>query len=103
VKGFEGIYFVSNKGNVKKLVNGKEVFIEKSKTNTGYYNITLQANGKKQVISLNRLVALHFLSQPNDLEKYVVAVIYIKKNQARIDRYFTGKETKWDIRTTRKE
>jgi len=80
VRGFEGIYFVSNKGNVKKLVNGKEVFIEKSKTNTGYYNITLQANGKKQVISLNRLVALHFLLQPNDLDKCVVAVnLYWKK------------------------
>ena len=76
IKGFEGLYAISNKGNVKSLKSGK---ILKPYDNGGYYRITLSKGGKSKRFLVHVLVATHFIgdkpfenAQVNhkDLNKY---------------------------------
>lgn len=64
VKGFEGLYRVSNKGNVfivKKGRNQKLLLVKK-----GYLLCDLYKSGVKKRISVHRLVATHFLDKQLD-------------------------------------
>lgn len=70
VPGFEGYFQISNKGNVKRLsrvVNGK-VYIESIvQPNIGrYIQVSLSANGKRRRFLVHRLVAMAFISNPNE-------------------------------------
>jgi hypothetical protein len=72
VVGYEGIYKVSNLGNVKSLsrVKSYENFIcitkdkilKLSKSNSGYLIVSLAHNKNKKSHSVHRLVALSFLN-----------------------------------------
>ena len=72
IKGFEGAYEVSNFGRVKSLArknlrgnNLKEKMLRAGRNQCGYYYVTLCGiNGHKQV-SLQRLVAITFIPNPN--------------------------------------
>ena len=75
IKGFEGLYQVSNKGNIKSLARydkyyrlGKPIMrhreekILKFKTNKyGYYEVCLRKNNKNHHFCVHRLVASNFL------------------------------------------
>nr|DAE52097.1 MAG TPA: homing endonuclease [Caudoviricetes sp.] len=72
ILGYEGIYQVSNLGNIKSLSrevampNGgvrliKELIKVPSTDNDGYYHVGLSQNGKMKTFTIHRLVALHFL------------------------------------------
>lgn len=58
IKGFEGLYAISNKGNVKSLKSGK---VLKPYDNGGYYRITLHKDGKSKRFLVHVLVATHFI------------------------------------------
>lgn len=75
IKGFEGLYEVSNMGRVLSLerisIHGNKVgglsnipvhkrIICHNKTKRGYLIISLNKDGKKHYYSLHRIVALHF-------------------------------------------
>ena len=75
IKGFEGLYEVSNMGRVMSLerisVHGNRVgglsyipvlkkILYQNKTKRGYIHIILNKNGKRNEYSLHRIVALHF-------------------------------------------
>lgn len=81
IKGFEGLYKISNKVNIKSLsreysagVNGHKV-IRKEKMlkqfpnkKTGYMQVTLiDKNGKHYLKYVHRLMAEHFIPNPNNL------------------------------------
>lgn len=78
IKGYEGLYEVSNHGNVKTLAkvmdmplgHGVKVFPEKImskvKTKTGYERVKLSNNGSKKLVSVHRLVAMAFLPNPEN-------------------------------------
>lgn len=73
IKGYEGLYQVSNLGRVKSLVRntgnqfGKEEYILKSRTkNHNYLEVALSKNGNKKFYTIHRLVALHFIPNPNN-------------------------------------
>lgn len=66
VVGFEGLYLVSNFGNVfSKYKNG----LLKFRDNKGYYNVVLCKNGKRHDKIVHRLVAEAFIPNPNGFKE----------------------------------
>lgn len=65
IKGYEGLYKISNLGNV---INVKTNNFKKASIDTyGYYDIVLNKNGKHKHYRLHRLLASHFIANPNNL------------------------------------
>ena len=62
VKGYEGIYKVSNLGRVK---NSKDKLLKPSPNRGGYYLVNLFKDGKAKSYYIHDLVAEHFLSEPS--------------------------------------
>ncbi len=61
VRGYEGLYDVSNLGAVRGIIRtprGKSVTIDPE----GYRRVYLSKEGKKRWFKISRLIALHFLS-----------------------------------------
>ena len=67
IKGYEGIYQISNKGRVKSLHYGKEKILSPSK-HSGYFFVRLFKKGEKpKEFDIHRLVAQAFLPNPDNL------------------------------------
>ena len=76
IKGFEGIYMISNLGRVKSLSRKKrknknsKYFLTKEKilkprpTRLGYQNIVLFKNSVRTSFAIHRLVAIEFIPNP---------------------------------------
>lgn len=62
VKGYEGLYQISNLGNIKSNTNIKSKRINKQ----GYLTTQLCKNNKKRSKRINRLVAEAFIPNPNN-------------------------------------
>ena len=72
IKGFEGIYQISNYGRVKSLGNSKnrkEKILKQVINNDGYLHIGLHKNGKKKDYLIHRLVAQEFLPNPYNYQE----------------------------------
>jgi hypothetical protein len=79
INGFEGLYKISNNGRVKGLArkvwnkaNGSysqlpECIKIPDSTNKPYAQIALSKNGKYKKFLIHRLVAIHFVPNPNNL------------------------------------
>lgn len=72
IKGYEGLYQVSNLGRVKSFPRkGTHVKVEHilvpSKNHKGYLSVNLRKEGKANFFSIHRLVAQTFISNPNNL------------------------------------
>lgn len=69
VKGFEGLYQVSNLGNVKRLIS-QRVFAERLIGRTidryGYVKRVLSKDGKNNHFTEHRLVAIAFIDNPDN-------------------------------------
>ena len=62
VPGFEGMYQVSDLGNVKSLKFGKERLLKQATDSTGYLNVSLYKEGKRKGFKAHVLVAMAFLN-----------------------------------------
>jgi hypothetical protein len=63
---WEGIYQVSNAGRVKSLPrkwSPRESILSPAVSHDGYLKVDLKANGKREQVEINRLVALSFLDR----------------------------------------
>lgn len=67
IKGFEGMYQVSNYGNVRSLLSGEPTIIAGGKSSSGYHNVTLRHQGERICMMVHRLVAQNFIPNPNSL------------------------------------
>ena len=68
IEEYEGLYQISDKGRVKSLKFGKEKIMKLQKDTNGYLYVGLCKNGEKQKMFLiHRLVALAFISNPQNL------------------------------------
>ena len=80
IKGYEGLYKISNYGRIKSLeriiptkINNndfklkREKILSPSKSKNGYLRICLFKNGNKKTYSIHRLVAQAFIPNPNNL------------------------------------
>ena len=65
VPGYEGLYEVSNIGNVRNV--RKNTLLRLTKTNNGYIRVGLCKNGIKTGLRVHRLVAQAFIPNPNNL------------------------------------
>ena len=65
IPGYEGLYEVSNKGNVRNVRRNK--LLRLSKTKYGYIQVYLYKNGIRTGLTVHRLVAEAFLSNPDNL------------------------------------
>lgn len=65
VPGYEGLYEVSNLGNIKSLRSGK--LLKQASDNVGYKLVCLTKDGKSKGYGVHRLVALAFLPNPENL------------------------------------
>ena len=70
IEGYEGIYQVSNKGNVKSLVdnNGlsREKVLKHLKDRNGYLRVILYKNKTSKHLFVHRLVAKAFIENTNN-------------------------------------
>lgn len=64
IEGFDGIYSVSNYGEVRNNRTGK--LMKPSKNEKGYLHINLMKNGKRKNMRINRLVAQVFIPNPEN-------------------------------------
>ena len=64
VPGYEGLYEVSNLGNVKSLRSGK---LLKQANNKGYKYVSLTKEGKSTCFGVHRIVAITFIPNPENL------------------------------------
>lgn len=71
IEGYEGLYQVSDLGNVRslKFSGGNKVKLLKQNTNQGYKQVTLCKNGKMKTCKVHRLVAMAFISNPNNYKE----------------------------------
>lgn len=58
---YEGLYQVSNLGNIKSFHNNKEKILKPRKVKDGYLMICLYKNGKGKNYQVHRLVAKYFI------------------------------------------
>ena len=65
VAGYDGLYEVSNLGNVKSLRSGK--LLKQASNKDGYKMVSLTKNGKSRGFSVHRLVALTFIPNSQGL------------------------------------
>lgn len=65
IKNFEGLYQVSNHGNVKSFHFGCKQLTPK-KNNKGYLWVELRKDGVKKQLLIHRLVAMHFIKNPHN-------------------------------------
>lgn len=63
---YEGLYLISNYGDIKSLHNYRKGNILKPKIRKGYYQIGLRKNGKRKWYAIHRLVAKTFLNNENN-------------------------------------
>lgn len=69
IEGYEGLYQISNKGRVKSLKYGKERILKPQDNGRGYMIIGLFKNGILKHIKVHRLVAITFISNPENLSE----------------------------------
>ena len=95
IKGYEGLYEISNLGRVKSLNyrgTGKEKILKNIEDYKGYLEVCLTKNGRHKIFRVHRLVAEAFI--PNPENKPCVDHINTIKNDNRIEnlRWVTNKE-----------
>ena len=73
VKGYEGLYQVSNMGRVKSLGRKdrfgrviKERILEPAVTRNGYLRVGLHVDGKRKMLRVHRLVCEAFCENPEN-------------------------------------
>ena len=67
IKGYEGLYQVSDKGSVKSIGYGKERILKPGRIKTGYLRVNLCKNGEKKNWLVHRIVAQAFIPNPDNL------------------------------------
>lgn len=72
IEGFEGYYQISNRGNVRSITRHDGVHerlgqaIKPVLKFNGYLQVGLRKHNKRKYVSIHRLVALHFLENPEN-------------------------------------
>ena len=72
IKGYEGIYEISDLGNVKRTYkNGKIKFLKPVPTSEGYPSVGLCINNKSKTTTIHSLIAKHFLPITGEVVNHI--------------------------------
>jgi hypothetical protein len=86
IPNYEGIYEVSNLGNVKSLKYGKEKILKPAVSSSGYFQVVLSSDNKPNYFRIHKLVAMAFLGHiPNGTQEIVVDHINNDKKDNRVE------------------
>lgn len=66
VKGYEGLYLVSNYGNVMRTKNGQNKILQLSTFTSGYKCVGLRKGTEAKTVKVHRLVAIAFIPNPEN-------------------------------------
>lgn len=66
IPNYQGLYQISNLGNIRSLLNGSKRVLKPNPSNCGYYKVELYNNGKSKVFYIHRLVANSFIPNPDN-------------------------------------
>ena len=66
VKGYEGLYKVSNTGKVKSFQRNREKLLSDKYYENGYLRASLSKNKEKKKVLIHRLVAETFIPNPEN-------------------------------------
>ena len=90
IKNYEGLYQVSNFGNIKSLTfknkqgtYKRELILKKALGKNGYHKVILQKDRNRKTVSVHRLVAEAFI--PNPENKKCVNHLDCNRTNNRID------------------
>ena len=105
IKGYEGLYQVSNLGRVKSLRynhSENEKILKGFLSNRGYHRVSFYKDGVRKDYSVHRLVAEAFI--PNTDNKPCIDHIDTNKLNNKVDnlRWCTNKENNWNELTRNK-
>ena len=67
IRGYEGIYEVSDQGRVKSIGYGKERILRPGRNTCGYLLVGLRKNREQKWYLVHRLVAQAFIPNPDNL------------------------------------
>ena len=67
IKGFEGLYEVSDQGRVKSIGYGDDRILKPQRIKTGYLLVGLRKNREQKWYLVHRLVAQAFIQNPDNL------------------------------------
>ena len=112
IRGYEGLYQVSNLGRVKSIPRErtKGGILKPLKDTTGYLSVNLYKNGKIKRYKIHRLVANNFLEvnhkDGNKLNNNLSNLEYVTRSQNILHRFRTLKQktyrkyknTEWDTK-----
>lgn len=85
IPNFEGMYQVSNFGNVKSIKFNKEKILKHSSNNRCYFDVNLHKNGKRKYFKIHQLVAMVFLNHTPCRNNLVVDHINDIKTDNRLE------------------
>ena len=106
IKGYEGIYQISNLGRVKSFKLNKEKILVKS-VNSGYYTVNLYKNKNQKTRRVHQLVAEAFLNHVRGLKLVIDHINHNRLDNKAINlqwvtiRENTSKD-KWRLETSSK-
>lgn len=83
IDGYNGLYQISNKGNVRRVSNQGTRSLKSSPDTNGYLQVKLSLNGCPSQKSIHKLVAVAFI--PNDKERTVVRHINGKREDNNVE------------------
>ena len=66
INGYDNLYIISNMGRVKSFKRGDWKTLKPRKDTGGYLQVCLSKNGKLTTYRIHRLVALHFIPNPEN-------------------------------------
>jgi len=85
VIGYEGLYQVSNLGNLKSFWNKTERILRPTKNGRGYMKVILYKSDTKKQITVHQLVSIAFLNHVPNGNKLVIDHINDNKTDNRLD------------------